>query len=130
MRECTPQCAVQGRAARSRLWQTPPSEPIARCMPLAGGRYMSLLSALSPTAPIALGGSAFGAPSEDSQEGSRRYRERLLATAIAGPQQRHLALAAIIVSALAFAAAAPFAQLLLMPVAAFIPAYEAALVLI
>lgn len=52
-----------------------------------------------------------------------------LSTVPAGPRQRRLALAAVLVSGVIFLAAAPFAQLPLAPVPAFIPIYESALVI-
>ena len=50
------------------------------------------------------------------------HREGLLATERAGRRQRRMALIALVVSLLVFAAVAPLAQVMLMPVAAFIPA--------
>src|SRR5207249_3934655 len=64
------------------------------------------------------------------QNDAPEHHEGLLATELAGPRQQRLALVVIIVSVLAFAAAVPFAQVPLIPVQAFIPAYEAALVVI
>src|SRR5215468_10609324 len=51
----------------------------------------------------------------------------LLATEPAGAKQCRLALVAVLISVALFAALAPFAQVMLPPLAAFIPAYEAAL---
>ena len=51
-----------------------------------------------------------------------------LSTLPAGPVERRLALTVVLVSALVFAAAAPFAKARLAPVWAFIPIYESALV--
>src|SRR5439155_2123808 len=53
-----------------------------------------------------------------------------LLTHRAGPRERRRALAALIVSLLVFAALAPFAQVQLAPVPAFIPIYESALVIL
>ena len=52
-----------------------------------------------------------------------------LSTAPAEKRERRLALAAVVISALVFIAAAPFAKLPLTPVPAFIPVYESALIL-
>jgi PAS domain S-box-containing protein len=54
----------------------------------------------------------------------------LLATAIAGPPQRRLAFAVIVLSTVAFLAAAPAARVPLPQIPAFIPAYESSLVVI
>ena len=70
-------------------------------------------------------GSAFGARREAPSDPGA-----VLATAIAGPEQRRLAIIVTAVSGLAFLAAAPFARVPLIPVPAFIPAYEAALVVV
>jgi len=51
-----------------------------------------------------------------------------LANAPAGPSERRLALAVVVLSALIFAAVAPWARVQLPPVWAFIPIYESALV--
>jgi diguanylate cyclase (GGDEF)-like protein len=56
-------------------------------------------------------------------------RHAFLSTAVAGPRHRRWALGAALVSAAAFCAAIPFAKAPLPHVAAFIPAYESALVL-
>src|SRR5215471_10212263 len=57
-------------------------------------------------------------------------RERaFLSTLSPGKTQRRLALAVVLLSAAAFAAAAPFARTPLAKVDAFIPAYQAALAL-
>lgn len=53
-----------------------------------------------------------------------------LSTATAEKRQRRLALAVIALSSLGFVCAIPFARVPLTPVSAFIPAYEAALLLI
>jgi PAS domain S-box-containing protein len=73
--------------------------------------------------------SAFvGAP--EGVEGELQGAEAVVATATAGPRQRRIAIAAIILSAAAFAACVPYARMKLTPVPAFIPAYEAQLLLI
>jgi signal transduction histidine kinase len=56
-------------------------------------------------------------------------RPWLLSTAVAEPGQRRAANVAVIASALVFIAALPFAKQPLMPVWAFIPAYQSALAL-
>ncbi len=53
-----------------------------------------------------------------------------LSTLPAGKAERRLAISVVVLSAVAFAVAVPFAQLRLAPNQAFIPAYEAALVII
>jgi hypothetical protein len=53
-----------------------------------------------------------------------------LSTTVAGPRQRRLALAVVLISTVLFLIAAPFAKVPLRPVAAFIPVYETALFLI
>jgi hypothetical protein len=53
-----------------------------------------------------------------------------LSTTVAGPRQRRLALAVVLISTILFLIAAPFAKVQLRPVAAFIPVYETALFLI
>ncbi|MBI3512877.1 MAG: MASE4 domain-containing protein [Proteobacteria bacterium] len=55
-------------------------------------------------------------------------RTAFLSTALAGRRDYRLAAGAVVVSIVAFAAAAPFAKTPLTPVAAFIPSYETALV--
>ena len=60
----------------------------------------------------------------------RRPVDAALATALAGPAQRRIALGAALVSVIALAIGAPFAKTPLTPLPAFIPAYEAALVII
>jgi signal transduction histidine kinase len=57
-----------------------------------------------------------------------REGRAMLSTMPAGTRERNLALAVVVVSTLMFAAAAPFAKLQLAPMAAFLPAYQAALV--
>jgi signal transduction histidine kinase/ActR/RegA family two-component response regulator len=79
-----------------------------------GGGYFAELRGSTPTAAVA-------PPS---------YQQQFLATAIAGKGDRRLALVVVLLSALGFVAAVPFAQVMLVPVSAFIPAYEAALILI
>lgn len=58
------------------------------------------------------------------------YRPFLLSTQTASRGERRLAVAAVLVSLLLFAALAPFAKTQLPVVAAFIPAYEASLVVL
>jgi len=53
-----------------------------------------------------------------------------LPTEVASDRQRRLALGAVIVSAAIFLAAAPFSQAPLAPVPAFLPAYQAALIVL
>jgi PAS domain S-box-containing protein len=67
---------------------------------------------------------------DGSAEASREPRGTVLATAIARPQHRRLAVVVIALSVMAFLAAAPFAKMPLTPVPAFIPAYESALVVV
>ena len=55
-------------------------------------------------------------------------RAVFLSTQPASAGQRRLALVAVVISALVFAAVAPFAKVSLAPVPAFLPAYQAALV--
>ena len=59
-----------------------------------------------------------------------RYQQAFLSTTQAERGDRQLALIVVLVSALGFIAAAPFAKIPLLRLDAFIPAYEAALVLI
>jgi signal transduction histidine kinase/ActR/RegA family two-component response regulator len=59
-----------------------------------------------------------------------RYRQAFLSTVIAGRSDRRLAWGVLAVSALGFAAAIPYAKVPLIRIDAFIPAYEAALVVI
>lgn len=61
---------------------------------------------------------------------SLEYRPFLLSTQAASRGERRLAAAAVAVSLLVFAALAPFAGTQLLPVAAFIPAYEASLIVL
>jgi signal transduction histidine kinase len=53
----------------------------------------------------------------------------LLSLAPAGRRERRIALGVVVASTVAFLAAAPFAKLQLTPVPAFLPAYQAALIL-
>jgi hypothetical protein len=77
-----------------------------------------------PRAPI-----AGEAETANAAEGERGYRAAFLSTDTAGRRERRLAVVFIVLSAIAFAAAAPFARVPLINVPAFIPAYEAALVI-
>ena len=65
-----------------------------------------------------------------ADERGPEYPGMALMTAAAGSEQRRLALIVIALSALAFMLVAPFARVKLTPIPAFIPAYEAALLLI
>src|SRR5262245_19332871 len=56
--------------------------------------------------------------------------ETLLSSVVAAPGQRRVGVGVIILSVIAFAAAAPFAQVPLVPIPAFIPAYETALAIV
>lgn len=67
-----------------------------------------------------------GTSFRDDGEGPKE----LISTAIAEPGEIRSALLAIAISCVALAAAAPFARMPLNPVPAFIPAYEAALLII
>ena len=67
---------------------------------------------------------------DQAQAGGEARPAVLLATVIADPHHRRLALAAVIASIAAFLAAVPFARVPLTPVPAFIPAYEASLVVV
>jgi hypothetical protein len=58
------------------------------------------------------------------------YRHQFLSTEIADRSDRRRALVVLVLSALGFVTAVPFAQVMLAQVNAFIPAYEAALILI
>ena len=60
----------------------------------------------------------------------QEHRGAVLATESARPQHGRLAVTIIVLSALAFLAAAPFAKLPLAELPAFIPAYESALVIV
>jgi PAS domain S-box-containing protein len=62
-----------------------------------------------------------------STEQSDQEPAVLLSTAPAGPRERRLAIAVVVVSALAFAATVPFVRVPLARVPAFIPSYESAL---
>jgi hypothetical protein len=59
-----------------------------------------------------------------------RYQHAFLSTVIAEQPDRRLALIVLVLSAVGFAVAIPFAKLPLLQVNAFIPAYESALLLI
>jgi signal transduction histidine kinase len=79
-----------------------------------------------------MNGVALEAP-VDAQAGGAAPRaagqgRTLLPTTPAGAREQHLALAVLLLSALVFAAAAPFAKLQLAPVPAFLPAYQTALI--
>lgn len=56
-------------------------------------------------------------------------RSAFLATEIANEKQTRFALGVVVISALLFAVALPYAKVKLAPVAAFIPAYESALII-
>ena len=64
------------------------------------------------------------------READLPYQHGFLSTVAAGPGDRSLALIVVLISALGVAAAIPFARVPLLQVDAFIPAYEAALILI
>ena len=66
----------------------------------------------------------------DARGAGGQHRGTLLSTATAEPAQRRVALAAVVISAVAFTAAVPFARVPLTPLPAFIPAYESALMVI
>jgi signal transduction histidine kinase/ActR/RegA family two-component response regulator len=57
------------------------------------------------------------------------FQSAFLATAAAGKRQRLIAIAVVAFSALLFLLAIPFAKVKLVPIAAFIPAYESALII-
>jgi PAS domain S-box-containing protein len=67
------------------------------------------------------------AMSTSAPEAAAGPREADLSSAFAGPRERQVALAVVLLSACAFVAAVPFARVALPPVPAFIPSYEAAL---
>jgi diguanylate cyclase (GGDEF)-like protein len=69
------------------------------------------------------------APEEVIQNEPTSERRVFLSIAAAGRRERQFALAAVLASALVFAAAAPFAKMALAQINAFIPAYESALVI-
>ena len=72
-----------------------------------------------------------GRPGPDqAQAGGEARPAALLATVVADPYHRRVAVAAIVASIAAFLAAVPFARVPLAPVPAFIPAYEASLVVV
>ena len=70
------------------------------------------------------------APRPAAPETEPTYRHAFLSTVLATRNDRRLALVAVTLSALGFIAAVPFAKVPLVRVDAFIPAYEAALILI
>lgn len=75
-----------------------------------------------PRAPI-----ADEADKTNAAQGQRGYRPAFLSTEAAGWRERRLAGVVIVLSAIAFAAAAPFVRLPLIKIPAFIPSYESAL---
>jgi signal transduction histidine kinase len=87
---------------------------------------------------IALTSHAPGDPLAETENGvrdaSRALRQAdarpplLLATLPAGPAARRQALAVVLISTAAFAALAPFAKVPLAPIPAFLPSYQAALI--
>jgi signal transduction histidine kinase len=76
---------------------------------------------------VALEGIVDAQPDGAAPRAARQGRA-LLSTTPAGPREQHLALAALLVSTLIFAVAAPFAKVQLAPVPAFLPAYQTALI--
>ena len=70
------------------------------------------------------------AGSDQVYTGAEARPPALLATVVADPYQRRLALTAVAASIAAFLAAVPFARVPLAPLPAFIPAYEASLVVV
>jgi PAS domain S-box-containing protein len=89
------------------------------------------MSILPETSSVALArASATGALPSDVHDSRLAPPAALLSTIVAGPEQRRAATAAMAVSVIAFAIAVPFARTPLVPIPAFIPAYEAALVII
>jgi signal transduction histidine kinase len=66
-----------------------------------------------------------GGASRDASDGGR---QPVLSTLPAGPRERNLALAVVLVSVVLFAAAVPFAKIPLAQVWAFVPIYQSALV--
>jgi signal transduction histidine kinase/ActR/RegA family two-component response regulator len=71
-----------------------------------------------------------GSPPLDVDSGVPSHRYQFLSTELADRNDRRRALIVLALSAAGFVAAIPFAQVMLVRVNAFIPAYEAALVLI
>src|SRR5713226_3446603 len=71
--------------------------------------------------------SAFTANGAEMASGRAEHRHVSLSTLPAGPRERRVAWAVVIVSALAFVAAVPFVRLPLAKIASFIPSYESAL---
>jgi PAS domain S-box-containing protein len=80
------------------------------------------VGAISRLAPPKIKG-GHGAESADA------YRQVFLSTADVTRNQIRLTFAVVVISAIIFAAAAPFARVPLIPVPAFIPAYEAVLII-
>lgn len=68
----------------------------------------------------------WGNPGETVDEAG--FQSEFLATATASQGQRRFAITVVAVSAILFAIAIPFAKVKLLPIAAFIPAYESALI--
>lgn len=68
-----------------------------------------------------------GEPAEEPGQTARGNADLFVSTALPGRLERRLATALVLALAVAFAAAAPLAQVSLPKVPAFIPAYEAAL---
>ena len=85
---------------------------------------------LVPQPAKGYGGELRGSGPHPSHIDNPQYRHSFLSTTIAGPGDRRLALCAVVLSAVGFVAAAPFAKVPLLRIDAFIPAYEATLVLI
>ena len=65
-----------------------------------------------------------------AEDGAPSHRHQFLSTALADGNDRRRARIVVALSAVGFVAAVPFAQTMLVEVNAFIPAYEAALILI
>ena len=72
--------------------------------------------------------STFADRSRATRDSSMAERRTFLSTLPAGPRERRLAAWVVLISALIFVAAAPFAKLALPPVPAFLPVYQSALV--
>ena len=70
----------------------------------------------------------FADGSRATRDSSMAERRSFLSTLPAGPRERRLAAWVVLISALIFVAAAPFAKLALPPVPAFLPVYQSALV--
>jgi hypothetical protein len=71
-----------------------------------------------------------GATAEEPAQTLLDNGDLFVSTALPGRSERRLAVALVLVLAVAFAAAVPFAQVSLLKVPAFIPAYEAALLIL